>query len=345
MYENYRMPGEFEKRSNVYVTWLPDYIRAEGYDNRQPCVDVIKALLEYGDVTVNLNCGTPGSYEEACSRLKEEGVDLDRIEITQFEDSNFYVRDNGPSIMVDDKGHSYMVNPAWTYYGVWDKNSPECQSARKAAVHMAVALGCFDIVNSEMVSEGGDREFDGHGTLIAIEDTECRKRNPEFTKEEIEAEYKRIYNLNKVIWLPQPMLEDDDYRLGILDEKEDGTPVFGMSFAAHIDEMCRFITPNKILLAEVSDEEAASSKAGAESRRRIEAAYEILSNETDWGASPSRSFVCPPPSLLKSLSPLAMKITSSIRASSTKWAASLWMAPPGPRAPSTSTPQRATATS
>ena len=51
MYENYRMPGEFEKRSNVYVTWLPDYIRAEGYDNRQPCVDVIKALLEYGDVT------------------------------------------------------------------------------------------------------------------------------------------------------------------------------------------------------------------------------------------------------------------------------------------------------
>lgn len=112
MYENYRMPGEFEKRSNVYVTWLPDYIRAEGFDNRQPCVDVIKALLEYGDVTVNLNCGAPGSYEEACSRLKEEGVDPDRIEITQFEDSNFYVRDNGPSIMVDDKGHSYMVNPA-----------------------------------------------------------------------------------------------------------------------------------------------------------------------------------------------------------------------------------------
>ena len=84
--------------------------------------------------------------------------------------------------MVDDKGHSYMVNPAWTYYGVWDKNSPECQSARKAAVHMAVALGCFDIVNSEMVSEGGDREFDGHDTLIAIEDTECRKRNPSSRK-------------------------------------------------------------------------------------------------------------------------------------------------------------------
>ena len=55
------------------AAYLGELLRAEGFDNRQPCVDVIKALLEYGDVTVNLNCGTHGSYEEACSRLKEEG--------------------------------------------------------------------------------------------------------------------------------------------------------------------------------------------------------------------------------------------------------------------------------
>lgn len=286
MSETFRMPGEFEKRSHVYVTWLPGYIRAEGYDNRQPCVDVIKALIEYGDVTVNVNCGTPGSYEEAHERLAAEGVDLDKIVFTQFEDSNFYVRDNGPSIMVDDCGGMRMVNPAWTYYGVWDKDSRECQSARRAAVHMAVALGCFDIVNSEFVSEGGDREFDGHGTLIAIEDTEVRKRNAGYSREQVEEEYKKLYNLNKIIWLPKPMLEDDDYRLGVLDEKDDGTPVFGMSFAAHIDEMCRFITPNKLLLAEISDEEAAGSKAGAESRKRIDAALEILQNETDWEGKP-----------------------------------------------------------
>lgn len=286
MFEDYRMPGEFEKRSNVYVTWLPDYIRAEDFDNRQPCIDVIKALLEYGDVTVNLNCGTPGSYEEAKERLTAAGVDFDQLVVTQFEDANFYVRDNGPSIMIDDKGGSYMVNPSWTYYGVWDKDSVECQSSRRAAVHMAVALGCFDIVNSDLVSEGGDREFDGKGTLITIEDTEVRKRNPEYTKEQVEEEYKRLYNLDKVIWLPQPMLEDDDYRLGVLDIKEDGTPVFGMSFAAHIDEMCRFITPNKLLLAEVTDEEAAASKAGTESRRRIDAALEILENETDYEGKP-----------------------------------------------------------
>lgn len=38
MYENYRMPGEFEKRSNVYVTWLPDYIRAEAMITASPAL-------------------------------------------------------------------------------------------------------------------------------------------------------------------------------------------------------------------------------------------------------------------------------------------------------------------
>lgn len=69
--------------------------------------------------------------------------------------------------------------------------------------------------------------------------------------------------------------------MGPLDHKEDGTPVFGMSFAAHADEMCRFITPHKILLAEVTDEEAAASECDRESKRRLDAAYEILRNETD----------------------------------------------------------------
>lgn len=159
------------------------------------------------------------------------------------------------------------------------------------------------------------------------------------------AEYKRIYNLNKVIWLPQPMLEDDDYRLGILDEKEDGTPVFGMSFTAHIDEMCRFITPNKILLAEVSDEEAASSKAGAESRRRIDAAYEILRAETDWEGKPFEIVRMPTAEPIEVVIAPGDEDYELYKASSTKWAASSWMAPLGPKAPFTFMPQQATATS
>lgn len=284
MYEKFRYPGEFEKRSDVFVTWLPPYIGSDEHDSRKPCAEIVKALVD--QVQVHVNCGQPGALEDAQKYLEDAGVDLEKIKFTQFEDTNWYVRDNGPNVMVDGEGNRILVNPNWTYYGVYDPSDPTCVVARQAGLHSGISLGIYDVVNSELVSEGGDREFNGKGILIAIEDTEVRKRNPQYTKEQVEAEYKRIYNLEKIIWLPKPMLEDDDYRLGPLDYKEDGTPVFGMSFAAHADEMCRFITDNKILLAEITDEEAAASEMDRESKKRLDAAFEILSKETDTNGDP-----------------------------------------------------------
>lgn len=284
MFERYRHPGEFEKRSDVFVTWLPPYIGSDEHDSRQPCVDIIKALVDH--VQVHVNCGEPDTYEEARRRLSAEGVDLNKIIFSCVPDTNFYTRDHGPNVMVDGQGNRLLVNPNWSYYGVYDPSDPNMVQSRASGLIMGIGLGIFDVVSSNLVSEGGDREFNGKGILIAIEDTEVRKRNPHKTREEVEAEYKRIYNLKKVIWLPKPMLEDDDYRLGPLDRKEDGTFVFGMSFAAHVDEMCRFVTDNKILLAEITDDEAASSEMNRESKKRLDAAYEILSSETDTEGKP-----------------------------------------------------------
>lgn len=285
MFESYRHPGEFEPQSDVFMTWLPDDIQMQGYDNRATCIEIIKALQQYGDVKLHINCGAEGVLEKARAALRTACVDLDDIEFTQFPDTNWYVRDNGPTIMVDDHGGRVMVNPGWTYYGVWSEDAPEAVCARKAGVHMAVSLGCYDIVSSNLVSEGGDREFSGDGIMMCIEDTEVRKRNPGFTKAQVEEEYKRLYNVQKIIWLPQPTVEDDDYRMGPLEYRA-GVPYFGTSFAAHVDEMCRFVDGSTILLAEVTDEEAAESAAAAESKRRLDAAYEVLRAETDAQGNP-----------------------------------------------------------
>lgn len=285
MYEAYRHPGEFEKRSDVFVTWFPSYMGADEFDCRVPAIEIIRNLVD--EVQVHVNCAEPSTIDEAKDRLRKAGVDIEKIIFTQFEDPiQFYTRDNGPTVMVDDQGNRLLVNPNWSYYGVYDPSDPICEVSRQVGLMEGISLGIYDVVNSDFVSEGGDREFNGKGILIAIEDTEVRKRNPGRTKEEVEEEYKRLYNLEKIIWLPKPMLEDDDYRLGPLDHKEDGTPVFGMSFAAHSDEMCRFIADNKILLAEVTDEEAAHSESDRESKRRLDAAYEILKNETDTEGKP-----------------------------------------------------------
>lgn len=283
MQNKFRYPGEFEKVSDVFMTWMPDYIDSNEHDNRATCVQIVKALL--GQAKLHINGGSEGVVEKAKKRLSDDGVDISQIEFTQFEDTNFYVRDNGPSIMIDDEGNRIAINPAWSYYGVIDPNSDEAKIARRAGMNMAISLDIYDIVSSNLVSEGGDREFNGRGIMMAIEDTEVRKRNPQFTKEEVDTAYKKLYNVEKIIWLPKPLIEDDDFRMGPLDEKN-GVPIFGSSFAAHIDEMCRFIDHNKIILAEVTTKEAAESHANKITKERLDDAYEILKNETDLEGKP-----------------------------------------------------------
>ncbi|MDO1604708.1 agmatine deiminase family protein [Lactobacillus sp. YT155] len=296
MQGNFRYPGEFEKVSDVFMTWMPDYIDSSEHDNRATCVQVVKALQ--GQAQLHINGGAEGVIEKAKKRLTDDGVDISDIKFTEFEDTNFYVRDNGPSVMIDDHGNRKVINPGWSYYGVIDPDSEEAKIARRAGMNMAVSMDLYDIVSSELVSEGGDREFNGRGVMMAIEDTEVRKRNPQYTKAEVEAEYKKLYNVEKIIWIPKPIIEDDDFRMGPLEQK-DGYPVFGSSFAAHIDEMCRFIDHNKVILAEVTDEEAAASNANKITKERLDEAYEVLKNATDVDGKPFEIIRMPIPEAIE----------------------------------------------
>ena len=105
------------------------------------------------------------------------------IRFTQFDDWSVSIRDNGPDVMIDDEGNTLAVNMRWSNYSNNDKMEPAQQLARRAGANMAIDLDVFDMVNSDMVSEGGNREFNGKGVMIAVEDTEVVKRNPAYTKE------------------------------------------------------------------------------------------------------------------------------------------------------------------
>ena len=77
MYSQFRYPGEFENRSDVFVTWLPPYIGAGEFDSRKPCAEIVKALVD--QVQVHVNCGQPGCLEDAQNYLQKAGVDLSKI--------------------------------------------------------------------------------------------------------------------------------------------------------------------------------------------------------------------------------------------------------------------------
>ncbi|MDM5259321.1 agmatine deiminase family protein [Bacillus toyonensis] len=280
----FRYPGEFEPQDSVMLCWVSEAEAAKGYNAQQVFIEVIKNLVD--EVQVYVNCGIEGSLQICKEQLAKNGVDIEKIIFTQFKDTLNWARDYGADIIVDSDGNKRLINFNFNTYGMEDENGVAALDAKKIALHHAIELGCTDIVNSKLITEGGNKEFNGNGVLMTIEETEVYKRNPSYTKEQVEEEYKQLFNLDKVIWLPHSSFDDEEVYDGILDIV-DGEPVFrSLSANGHIDEMCRFVGKNTIILAEVTDEEAEELNSAKITKERLDLAFDILSKETDAEGNP-----------------------------------------------------------
>lgn len=276
----FRYAGEFEEQEAVIVGWPRIIQPVKGMFTEGVMVQVVKALIGQVEKVI-VNCGWPGTYDRCRELLTESGVDLKDITITQMPDMMHWARDYGPDIMKNDKGEMRLVHFRFDMYGMGEEDSEMSTLCHKYAPHMAAELGCFDIVSSCLISEGGDKEFNGAGVMMAIEETEVAKRNGSMTRDEVEAEFKRVFNLKKVIWLPKCHWEEEPSTIGVLDYV-DGKPVYRSGSAnGHIDELARFVDKNTVLLLEVDEEEAKSLESARITKERCDMAYEVLKNETD----------------------------------------------------------------
>ena len=105
------------------------------------------------------------------------------------------------------------------------------------------------------VLEGGAIHVDGEGTVLTTE--ECLlnpNRNPELARQEIELMLADYLNIEKVIWLPY----------GLFNDETDG----------HIDNFCCFVRPGEVLLAWTDDEDDPNFQ-------RCQAALKVLQASRD----------------------------------------------------------------
>jgi agmatine deiminase len=140
------------------------------------------------------------------------------------------------------------------------------------------------VISSAMISEGGNREVNGKGTLITTESVET-ERNPDMTKKDMEAEYKRLLGATKIIWLKKGLVEDNHTFLGPITTL-DGTKAYTVvTTNGHIDEFARFVNDSTILLAQIDSTEF-NDPIAFENHKRIEENYQILSKATDQDNKP-----------------------------------------------------------
>jgi agmatine deiminase len=171
----------------------------------------------------------------------------DRVDVVEIPLDDSWARDSGPIFVVSD-GRRRGVDFGFNAWG--EKFLPfadDAEYARRVLEH----LGEERRDARDLVLEGGSIAVDGEGTLITTEQCLLEEhRNPRLTREEIEAELRAQLGVERVIWLGLGLVEDDD---------TDG----------HVDNICAFVEPGRVVLQTVADEANPNFAPSQENLRRL----------------------------------------------------------------------------
>ncbi|MFG2825087.1 agmatine/peptidylarginine deiminase [Kitasatospora sp. NPDC048365] len=223
----YRMPAEWTEHQGCLMAWpvRPDLWGNVLTEAQQEYAEVARAIAEFEPVTM---VAPPGHGEQAAAICGDQGITVVELPL---DDSWF--RDSAPIFVVDAEGNRAGVDFRFNAWG--RKHSPWDADDRVSALILD-RLG-VPAIRSEMILEGGAITVDGEGTLITTEQCLLHpNRNPDMTREEVEAELKARLGVTKVVWLPYG---------GLLDTETDG----------HVDGVCAFAAPGKVVVQLPADPE------------------------------------------------------------------------------------------
>lgn len=223
------LPPEWAPQSAVMLTWP----RADGDFARHfeaveaNFVAIAVAISQHEEVHINYGLD-PANLRD---RLIQAGAHPARLRVYRVESDDVWARDHGPITVIRD---GRLVHLDFTFNGWGNKFSAERdnQLTRKLA-----GLGAWSapIETVDFVLEGGGIEVDGCGALLTTE--RCLlapTRNPQLTREDIEAVLKREFGIERVLWLKHGDLLGDD---------TDG----------HVDTIARFCDAHTIAYQGCSD--------------------------------------------------------------------------------------------
>ena len=225
--DGYRMPAEWDNHAGCFLIWpeRTDNWRDGAKPAQRAWVTLIEAIAAAEPVTVLVSA----KQYSVARALLSDGVRL--VETTT---NDAWVRDTGPSFVMNESGDVRGVS--WTFnawgglrgglYFPWD--------ADDLVGPKICDLEHLDVYRPDFVLEGGSIDVDGEGTVLTTE--ECLlnpNRNPDLSRQQIEAQLHAHLGTTKVIWLPR----------GVVHDETDG----------HIDNFARFASPGVVMLTWTDD--------------------------------------------------------------------------------------------
>ena len=212
------MPAEFAPHQRCWMLWpeRPDIWRECGLPAQQAFALLAATIARFEPVTVGVNARQQGFARAAL---------LPHIQVQSLGSDDAWIRDSGPTFLVNDAGQRRGVDWRFNAWGgiYADHRRDDSVAARVLAAEHSARY------RAPMINEGGAIHTDGEGTLLVTE--QCllnRNRNPQLSRSQIETLLSAYLGVQKIIWLGE----------GVVNDETDG----------HIDNLACFVRPGEVCL-------------------------------------------------------------------------------------------------
>jgi agmatine deiminase len=246
--DGFRMPAEWEPHSQTWLLWP---VRTDTWRNgakpaQQAFTELAQAIARFEPVTV---CVPTAQYQNARAMLPSV------IRVVEMASDDAWIRDCGPTFVVNDVGEVRGVDWIFNAWGGLEKGTYFPWDKDELVAQKILELEGVARYRSTVCTEGGALHVDGEGTLLVVRKTLMNSnRNPNWSQSQMEARLRNYLNIDKVIWLEE----------GVIGDETDG----------HIDNLACFVRPGVVALTWTDDKNDPQYRIS-------QAAYEVLTNTVD----------------------------------------------------------------
>jgi agmatine deiminase len=236
----FTMPAEWEPHQATWLAWphhptdWPGKLDAV----RWVYAEIVRQLAP-GEL-VRLLVRHPAEEQQARRYLERAGARLARVQFLVHPTNRGWTRDSGPLFVrrrAARKSATAIVHfhfNAWAKYGDWQKDRKVPETAARL---LAKPLFHAQAGGRAFVLEGGGIDVNGRGTLLTTEECylhpKVQVRNPGLDRAQFEEALKDYLGVSNVLWLVAGPAGDDTH--------------------GHIDDVCRFVNPNTLVLVSESN--------------------------------------------------------------------------------------------
>jgi agmatine deiminase len=221
------MPAEWEPHEGTWIAWPHNEDDWPGRFEPIPGVygEIVRKLTAVERIHILVR--DEDLRESARAVLEKCGANLAAVDFVVRVTDRVWTRDFAPQFLKNSAGETAAVKFRFNGWAKYD-NYPLDDAAGRAIPGVRW--------QPDIVLEGGSIDVNGAGLLLTTEEcllSSVQARNPEFTREHLEAHMRDYLGIDRVLWLGNGIAGDDTH--------------------GHIDDLARFTSGDSIVMVSEDD--------------------------------------------------------------------------------------------